>query len=151
MLQLVLSDDCIVGSRREEKVNGGGVFQMKDVPYGRTVSPLTPAALEKNKQSQAICASASCDWPKALGSFPEIQVGCGYPKRPYLPSQCSSHCSLCTPGPLVVSHAPVVAAAHPPPYHPLPGCQPFSSHWAVRGMSFYSSRTINHSLHWRLI
>lgn len=53
---------------------------MEYVPCARTVSSLIPAALEGGKQSRAICAYTSCVCPRALGSFPEIQVQWGCPK-----------------------------------------------------------------------
>ena len=79
------SADCIVGSRREEKTNGDCVFQMRYVTCARTVSPLTPAALAGDKQSQAIWATASCYCLVALGNFPRDTGLAGLPKRTVSP------------------------------------------------------------------
>lgn len=79
------SADCTVGSRREEKTHGDCVFQMRYVTCARTVSPLTPAALARDKQSQAICATASCDCLVALGSFPRDTGLVGLPERTISP------------------------------------------------------------------
>lgn len=76
---------CTVASRREAKMNGDCVFHMRYMTRARTVSPLTPAALAGDKQSQAIRATASCDRLVGLGSFPRGTGFAGLPKRTLSP------------------------------------------------------------------
>lgn len=134
------SVDCIVGSRREEKMNGGCVFQMRYVTCKRTVSPLTAAALAGDKQSQAICATASCDSLMALGSFPRGTGLVGLPKRTISPFflQLTLHplCSRSFSGVLHPCGSSCTSCHHPPR-----SCLPRSPPWVVRGMSFPSRRT----------
>lgn len=58
---------------------------MRYVASGRTVSPLTPAALAGDKQSQTICATVSCDCLVILGNFPRDTGLVSLPKRTISP------------------------------------------------------------------